>query len=63
MGQIDNKLALIYICMLTGLKIDEFSRAKMDATEKELIEEKALAYSCLHASDHFQQSESLKLHI
>lgn len=30
-----------------GLKIDEFSRAKMDATAKELIEEKALAYSCL----------------
>lgn len=30
-----------------GLKIDEFSRAKMDATAKELMEEKTLAYSCL----------------
>ncbi|XP_038878635.1 malate dehydrogenase-like isoform X1 [Benincasa hispida] len=33
--------------IVQGLKIDEFSRAKMDATAKELIEEKALAYSCL----------------
>lgn len=33
---------------MSGLKIDEFSRAKMDATAEELIEEKALAYSCLH---------------
>lgn len=32
----------------TGLKIDEFSRAKMDATAKELAEEKSLAYSCLN---------------
>ncbi|KAI6706530.1 hypothetical protein NL676_009492 [Syzygium grande] len=29
------------------LKIDEFSRAKMDATANELIEEKSLVYSCL----------------
>lgn len=34
--------------VVQGLKIDDFSRAKMDATEKELIEEKALAYSCLN---------------
>ncbi|KAL1802783.1 malate dehydrogenase, cytoplasmic [Daucus carota subsp. sativus] len=34
--------------IVQGLKIDEFSRAKMDATAEELIEEKALAYSCLH---------------
>lgn len=33
--------------IVQGLKINEFSRAKMDATAKELIEEKALAYSCL----------------
>jgi malate dehydrogenase len=32
---------------MAGLKIDEFSRAKMDATAKELIDEKSLAYSCL----------------
>lgn len=31
-----------------GLKIDEFSRGKLDATAKELIEEKSLAYSCLN---------------
>ncbi|KAH7519660.1 hypothetical protein FEM48_Zijuj08G0060600 [Ziziphus jujuba var. spinosa] len=31
--------------IVQGLKIDEFSRAKLDATEQELIEEKALAYS------------------
>ncbi|KAL3537015.1 hypothetical protein ACH5RR_000381 [Cinchona calisaya] len=34
--------------MVQGLQIDEFSKAKMDATAKELIEEKALAYSCLN---------------
>ncbi|KAL2892500.1 Malate dehydrogenase cytoplasmic [Bienertia sinuspersici] len=34
--------------IVQGLKIDEFSRTKMDATEKELIEEKELAYSCLY---------------
>ncbi|KMS99998.1 hypothetical protein BVRB_1g018360 isoform A [Beta vulgaris subsp. vulgaris] len=34
--------------IVQGLKVDEFSRAKMDTTEKELIEEKALAYSCLN---------------
>lgn len=34
--------------IVQGLKIDEFSRAKMDATAKELIEEKSLAYSCLN---------------
>jgi malate dehydrogenase len=28
---------------LTGLKIDEFSREKMDKTAQELIEEKTLA--------------------
>jgi malate dehydrogenase len=33
---------------MSGLKIDDFSRAKMDATEKELVEEKSLAYSCLN---------------
>lgn len=33
---------------IAGLKIDEFSRAKMDATAKELVEEKSLAYSCLN---------------
>ncbi|KAF7851257.1 hypothetical protein BT93_L4261 [Corymbia citriodora subsp. variegata] len=33
--------------IVRGLKIDEFSRAKMDATANELIEEKSLAYSCL----------------
>ncbi|GMY23277.1 Malate dehydrogenase, NAD-dependent, cytosolic [Fagus crenata] len=33
--------------IVQGLKIDEFSRAKMDATAKELIEEKAVAHSCL----------------
>ncbi|CAO2834809.1 unnamed protein product [Amaranthus hypochondriacus] len=41
--------------IVQGLKIDELSRSKMDATEKELIEEKALAYSCLNESHHFQQ--------
>ncbi|PKI56633.1 hypothetical protein CRG98_023016 [Punica granatum] len=33
--------------IVQGLKIDEFSRAKMDATAKELIEEKSTAYTCL----------------
>ncbi|KAF4365554.1 hypothetical protein G4B88_025733 [Cannabis sativa] len=31
-----------------GLKIDEFSREKMDETAKELVEEKSLAYSYLN---------------
>ncbi|KAJ7519619.1 hypothetical protein O6H91_20G046500 [Diphasiastrum complanatum] len=30
-----------------GLSIDEFSRAKLDATAAELVEEKAMAYLCL----------------
>ncbi|EXB37586.1 Malate dehydrogenase [Morus notabilis] len=34
--------------IVQGLKIDEFSRAKLDATAQELIEEKSLAYSCLN---------------
>lgn len=34
--------------IVKGLKVDEFSRAKMDATAKELAEEKTLAYSCLN---------------
>ncbi|KAL0339306.1 UNVERIFIED_CONTAM: Malate dehydrogenase, cytoplasmic [Sesamum angustifolium] len=34
--------------IVQGLKIDEFSREKMDATTKELMEEKSLAYSCLN---------------
>ncbi|KAG6786633.1 hypothetical protein POTOM_008240 [Populus tomentosa] len=34
--------------IVQGLKIDEFSRAKMDTTAKELVEEKSLAYSCLN---------------
>ncbi|KAJ8506388.1 hypothetical protein OPV22_007274 [Ensete ventricosum] len=33
--------------IVQGLRIDEPSRARMDATAKELIEEKTLAYSCL----------------
>ncbi|MBA0684812.1 hypothetical protein Goari_026374 [Gossypium aridum] len=33
--------------IVNGLKIDELSREKMDATAKELMEEKTLAYSCL----------------
>ncbi|XP_065859247.1 malate dehydrogenase, cytoplasmic-like isoform X2 [Euphorbia lathyris] len=33
--------------IVQDLKIDEFSREKMDATAKELVEEKSLAYSCL----------------
>ncbi|XP_051129339.1 malate dehydrogenase, cytoplasmic-like [Andrographis paniculata] len=34
--------------IVQGLKIDEFSREKMDASASELKDEKALAYSCLH---------------
>ncbi|KAH6823570.1 Lactate/malate dehydrogenase family protein [Perilla frutescens var. hirtella] len=34
--------------IVQGLKIDEFSREKMDITAKELMEEKTLAYSCLN---------------
>ncbi|XP_030965564.1 malate dehydrogenase 3, cytoplasmic-like isoform X3 [Quercus lobata] len=34
--------------IVQGLKIDEFSRAKMDATAKELIEEASFAKSCLN---------------
>ncbi|KAJ4746740.1 malate dehydrogenase [Rhynchospora pubera] len=34
--------------IVQGLKIDEFSRAKMEATANELVEEKNLAYSCLN---------------
>eukprot|EP00262_Sarcandra_glabra_P004033 TRINITY_DN14_c0_g1_i1.p1 TRINITY_DN14_c0_g1~~TRINITY_DN14_c0_g1_i1.p1 ORF type:complete len:332 (-),score=65.27 TRINITY_DN14_c0_g1_i1:283-1278(-) len=33
--------------IVQGLQIDEFSRKKLDATAAELLEEKALAYSCL----------------
>ncbi|XP_057957545.1 malate dehydrogenase [Malania oleifera] len=33
--------------VVQGLKIDEFSRKKLDLTAEELTEEKALAYSCL----------------
>ncbi|KAK4742424.1 hypothetical protein SAY87_000425 [Trapa incisa] len=33
--------------IVQGLNIDEFSRARMDATAKELAEEKLMAYSCL----------------
>ena len=39
-------LELVYA--LVRLKIDEFSRAKMDATAKELIEEASFAKSCLN---------------
>lgn len=39
---------IIRVCAVAGLKIDEFSRAKMDATAEELIQEKSLAYSCLN---------------
>lgn len=35
------------IC-IAGLKIDAFSREKMDASARELIEEKVLANSCLY---------------
>ncbi|XXG75841.1 hypothetical protein AAC387_Pa08g0326 [Persea americana] len=34
--------------IVQDLKIDKFSRAKMDATANELIEEKSLAHSCLN---------------
>ncbi|KAK9937348.1 hypothetical protein M0R45_014145 [Rubus argutus] len=34
--------------IVQGLNIDEFSRGKLDATAQELIEEKALAHSCLN---------------
>ncbi|XP_039027569.1 malate dehydrogenase, cytoplasmic-like [Hibiscus syriacus] len=34
--------------IVKGLKIDQLSREKMDATARELMEEKTLAYSCLH---------------
>lgn len=43
----------MYVCIYdmefddAGLKIDEFSREKMDATANELMEEESLAYSCL----------------
>ncbi|XP_021677959.2 malate dehydrogenase-like [Hevea brasiliensis] len=33
--------------IVQGLNINEFSREKMDATAKELVKEKSLAYSCL----------------
>ncbi|XP_010264334.1 PREDICTED: malate dehydrogenase, cytoplasmic-like isoform X1 [Nelumbo nucifera] len=33
--------------IVKGLKIEEFSRKKMDATAKELMDEKSFAYSCL----------------
>ncbi|KAL5715945.1 malate dehydrogenase [Ranunculus cassubicifolius] len=33
--------------IVQGLKIDEFSRTKMDTSANELIQEKSLAYSCL----------------
>jgi malate dehydrogenase len=33
--------------IVQGLPIDENSRAKMDATAEELVEEKALAYTCI----------------
>ncbi|XP_030965567.1 malate dehydrogenase, cytoplasmic-like [Quercus lobata] len=34
--------------IVKGLKIDEFSRAKMDAIAKDLIDEKEVAHSCLN---------------
>ncbi|XP_027162436.1 malate dehydrogenase, cytoplasmic-like [Coffea eugenioides] len=34
--------------IVQGLEIDAFSKAKMEASAKELIEEKELAYSCLN---------------
>ncbi|KAL9359779.1 hypothetical protein Peur_047902 [Populus x canadensis] len=37
----------LLVMTISGLKIDEFSRAKMDATTKELVEEKSFAYSGL----------------
>lgn len=43
---------MVYLIMplmlLSGLKIDQFSREKMDKTAQELIEEKTLAKSCLN---------------
>ncbi|KAL8140040.1 hypothetical protein V2J09_006061 [Rumex salicifolius] len=33
--------------IVQGLRIDDFSRQKMDSTGAELVEEKSLAYSCL----------------
>lgn len=36
------------IFMFIGLKVDDFSRAKMEATANELVQEKNLAYSCLN---------------
>lgn len=33
--------------IVQGLSIDEKSRAKLDATADELVEEKALAYTCI----------------
>ncbi|KAL8228019.1 hypothetical protein R6Q57_015603 [Mikania cordata] len=34
--------------IVQGLKIDEFARERMDASQRELIEEKTVAYSSLH---------------
>ncbi|KAF3947373.1 hypothetical protein CMV_026485 [Castanea mollissima] len=34
--------------IVKGLKIDEFSREKMDATAKDLIDEKEVTHSCLN---------------
>nr|POF18167.1 malate dehydrogenase, cytoplasmic [Quercus suber] len=34
--------------IVKGLKIDEFLRAKMDATAKDLIDENEVAHSCLN---------------
>jgi malate dehydrogenase len=31
-----------------GLKLDDFSKGKLEATGKELVEEKALALECLN---------------
>ena len=39
-------LELVYA--LAGLKIDDISRTKMDATAKDLINEKEVAHSCLN---------------
>jgi malate dehydrogenase len=33
---------------MAGLKINEFSREKMDTSMKELTREESLAYSCLN---------------
>ena len=38
---------LVLVYAMAGLKIDEYSRAMMDATAEELIEEKSLAKSGL----------------